>query len=129
MNKFIPVKVFNDVLDQLFDYLESNFPLFRSDIILTRSTTDFIRRSNPRMVATQFMKIVGPYKNHIFHCDEDFFFNFQSTLSHTELNSQDIINGLRIKNMWSSATTTDVQKAHIWLYFQKLITEGEKVLM
>lgn len=128
MNKIVPVKVFNDILDQFFDYLEENFPLFRSDIILTRSTTEFIRRSNPRLVVSQFMQIIGPYKRQIYNCDEDFFLNFQKTLTETSLNTQDIVYGLRIKKMWCSSKTTDVQKAHIWLYFQKLVKEGENLL-
>ena len=50
MSKIVQIKIFNDILDQFLDYLENNFLMFKSDIILTRSTVDFIRRSNPRLV-------------------------------------------------------------------------------
>ena len=69
MNKIVQIKIFNDILDQFFEFLETNFPFFKSDIMLTRSTAEFIRRSNPRLVVEQFMSLVGPYNQQIFECD------------------------------------------------------------
>lgn len=73
MSKIVQIKIFNDILDQFLDYLETNFVIFRSDLMLTRSTVDFIRRSNPRLVIEQYMNFVGPYERYIFDCDEEFF--------------------------------------------------------
>jgi len=122
----VQIKIFNDILDQFFDYMETNFPLFKSDIILTRTTTDFIRKSNPRLVVEQFYKFVSPYKTQLFKCDEDFFLNFEENLSGS-LSSENILEGMKIKNMWLSSDTTTYQKAYIWLYFQKLLQVSEKL--
>ena len=125
MNKIVQIKIFNDILDQLFDFLEHNFPYFKSDIMLTRSTTEFIRNSNPRMVVEKFMNYAITYKQQIFDCDEDFFINFEKNIS---MKSDNILYGMKLKNVWQSPETSDHQKAHIWLYFQKLVKAGEKVM-
>ena len=77
MSKILQIKIFNDILDQFMDYLESNFYLFRSDLVLCRSTIEFVRHSNPRLVVEQFISYVGPYKSYIFNCDEEFFLHAQ----------------------------------------------------
>lgn len=128
MSKIVQIKIFNDILDQLFDFLENEFPFFKSDVILARSTMQFIRKGNPRLVVEQFMGYVAPYKNEIFNCDEDFFLNFDKNLNKTELTVDNMLSGMRIKNMWLASDTTDHQKAYIWLYFQKLLKAGEKVM-
>ena len=127
MSKIVQIKIFNDILDQFLEYLEMNFLMFRSDIILLRSTVDFIRRSNPRLVVEQYMNYVGPYESYIHNCDEDFFLNFDTNLSQTGLTTEDILFGNRIRNIWVSSDITDKQKAYIWLYFQKLLRAGKKV--
>jgi len=129
MNKIVQIKIFNDILDQFFDYLETNFKFFKSDIVLTRTATEFIRKSNPRLVVEQFMMAVMPYQKHIFNCDEDFFLNFEENIPKNSLSSDNILSGMRIKTMWLSDEITDTQKAYIWLYFQKMIKAGEKVLI
>lgn len=129
MSKIVQIKIFNDILDQFLDYLESNFIIFRSDLILTRSTVDFIRRSNPRLVVEQYMNFVAPYETYVFECDEEFFLNFDINLKQIGLTSDDILFGNKIRNIWLSGDTTDNQKAHIWLYFQKLLRAGKKVTM
>lgn len=128
MNKIIQIKIFNDILDQFFEYLENNFPYFKSDIILTKSTTVFIRNSNPRLVVEQFMNLVSPYQQQIFDCNEDFFLDFEKNLNKSDLTGDNLLAGMKIKNMWLSEEITDHQKAYIWLYFQKLLKAGEKVI-
>jgi len=129
MNKIVQIKIFNDIIDQFFDYLENNFPYFKSDIILTRSTTEFIRNSNPRLVVEQFMNMVNPYKRQIFDCNEDFFLHFETNISSQQLTHENLLAGMKIKNMWLSPDTTTQQKAYIWMFFQKLIRAGEKVIV
>jgi hypothetical protein len=129
MSKIVQIKIFNDILDQFFDFLENNFPLFKSDLLLTRSTAEFIRKSNPRLVVEQFMGIVGPYRKYIFDCNEHFFLNFESNFQNTDLTTDNIMSGLKIKKMWLSEQISDRQKAYIWLYFQKLLKAGENVIV
>ena len=125
MNKIVQIKIFNDILDQLFEYLELKFPFFRSDVVLTRSTIEFLRNSNPRLVVEQFMTYVVPYKTQIMECNEYFFLNFENNLSRSELTSDNILVGMKLKSMWVSGETSDVQKAHLWLFFQRLLKAGE----
>lgn len=127
MSKIVQIKIFNDIVDQFMDYLETHFPFFRSDIILTRSTVEFVRRSNPRLVVEQFMSYVGPYENYIFNCDEDFFLDFDTNLKQIGLTADNILFGSKIRNIWMSNDITDKQKAHIWMYFQKLLRAGSKI--
>lgn len=127
MSKIIQIKIFNDILNQFLDYLEENFHFFKSDLILIRTTVDFIRSSNPRLVIEQYMSFVGPYSNYIYTCDEDFFLNFDLNLKQLGLTTDNILFGSKIRNIWMSSDITDNQKAHIWLYFQKLLKAGEKV--
>ena len=128
MSKIVQIKIFNDILDQFLGFLESNFLIFKSDIILTKSTIDFVRRSNPRLVVEQYMSYVGPYETYIFGCDEDFFLNFDTNLKQIGLTSDDILFGSKIRNIWLSSDITDNQKAYIWLYFQKLLRAGKKIM-
>jgi hypothetical protein len=128
MSKIVQIKIFNDILDQFLDFLEFNFLIFRSDIILTKSTIDFVRRSNPRLVVEQYMSYVAPYETYIFECEEDFFLNFDTNLKQIGLTSDDILFGSKIKTIWLSSDITDNQKAYIWLYFQKLLRAGKKIM-
>lgn len=129
MNKIIQIRVFNDILDQFFHYLQTNFPYFRSDIILAQSTVGFIQKNNPRLVVEQFMSHILEYKQHIFDCDEQFFLNFEDNCMSDEAVKNNFLTCMKIKNVWTSDDITNEQKAYIWLYLQKLIRSGEKVLM
>ena len=77
MSIIVHIKVFNEILDQFFEFLETEFDEFKSDIVLTRTGIDFIRQNNPRLVIEQFMTMIEPYKTKVFECDEDFFLNFK----------------------------------------------------
>jgi hypothetical protein len=48
-------------------------------------------------------------------------------VSQLGLTTDNILFGSKIRNIWMSRDITDNQKAHIWLYFQKLLKAGEKV--
>ena len=126
MNKIVHIKIFNDVLDQFFDYLDTNFIEIKSDLILSKSAIDFIRKNNPRLVVEQFMTIIHPYRKQISECNEDFFLNFENNLP---ISGSNMLVGMKLKNVWLSNQTTEHQKAYIWLYFQRLIKAGEKVLV
>ena len=127
MNKIVHIKIFNDILDQFFDYLDDNFLELKSDLVLVRTTTEFVRKSNPRLVVEQFMTNVLPYKKKIFDCDEDFFLNYESILSKNG-NQSNIMHAMKLKNLWLSDITQH-QKAYIWLHFQRLLKAGEKALI
>ena len=125
MSLIVSIKVFNDVLDKFFNYLETEFLEFRSDIILTRTGVEFLRQNNPRLVVEQFITMIDPFKQYIFDCNEDFFLNF-NLLDGTVSNENSLL-CVKVKKIWMSESITDTQKAHICLYFQKLIKAGEKI--
>jgi len=125
MSLIVHIKVFNDILDQFFDFLENEFLDFKSDIILTRTGVEFLRKSNPRLVVEQFLTMVEPYRKYIFDCDELFFLNFQ--LLDGSISNENASLCLKVKKIWMSDNINDTQKAYIWLYFQKLIKAGDKI--
>lgn len=129
MNKIVQIKVFNSLLDQFFEFLETSFPYFRSDVILTRSTISFVRNSNPRLVVEEFFNYTSPYKHKIFNCDEAFFLNFEKNIKGVDFSNDNLLFGSKMKSVWLSSDTTDLHKARIWLFFQKLITAAEKVII
>jgi hypothetical protein len=131
MNKIIQIKVFNDVMDQFFEYMENEFPYFRSDIVLTKSSIDLLRRSNPRLVVEQFIQYISPYSTQIIECDEDFFLNFEQNMG---LDKDNILYGLKLKSIWLDRANHDPektlrQKATIFHYFQKLLKCASKVTL
>jgi hypothetical protein len=127
MNSLVHIKVFNNLLNDFLNFLEETFPIISSDIILTRSIVNVLGSNNPRIIVEQFMSSVSMYKKHIFDCDEKFFLNFEE--NGIKVNSQNLMHGLKIKQLWLDSKTTNEQKAYIWLYFQKLLRTGEKVLL
>lgn len=131
MNKIVQIKVFNDILDQFFMYLENEFDFFRSDIILTKSSIDLIRKSNPRLVVEQFLEYVTPYSKQIMECDDDFFLNFEQNMS---LDKDNLLYGLKLKSFWTDTShqnpeKTLRQKATMFYYFQKLLKSASKVVL
>lgn len=128
MNRIIKIKNFNGLLDNFFDFIEESFTDFRSDIILTRSTTEFIRKSNPRLVVEEFMHYVSPYSEQIFGCDESFFLNFENNLA-SSLTRDNLLFGMKLKSIWLSSNITDVQKATVFFYFQKLLKAGNECIL
>lgn len=131
MNKIVQIKIFNDVLDQFFEYMENEFEYFRSDILLTKSSIDFIKRGNPRLVVEQFVQYITPYSKQIMECDEDFFMNFEQNMG---LDKENLLYGLKLKSIWLANSTQDQektirQKATIFFYFQKLLKCASKVVL
>lgn len=131
MNKIVQIKIFNDVLDQFFEYMETEFTFFRSDIVLTKSSIDLIKRGNPRLVVEQFLQYISPYSKQIMECDEDFFMNFEQNMG---LDKENLLYGLKLKSIWLENSNQDSdkilrQKATIFFYFQKLLKCATKVVL
>lgn len=127
MNTIVNIKIFNDILDQFIDYVEEKFPMFKSDLILTRSTLILLRKGNPRMVVENFMYYVLPYSKQIEDCDERFFLNVDN-LTNLEKNKDNLMFISKIKDIWTCRDISDINKAHIWMYFKKLLIAGNRVV-
>ena len=123
MNALVQIKVFNNLLKDFLDYLEDNFPLFSSDITLTRSVLNVLSVTNPRVIIEQYMNVVSPHKKEIFDCDEQFFLNFN--MNGAKISSEkNLIHSLKIRQFWIDKNTTDKHRAYIWLYFQGFETRN-----
>ena len=127
MNKLVEIKVFLDLLGQFFDYLEENYTMFKSDLILTRMTTNLLIKSNPRLVVEQFMDYMLPYSEHITECNDSFFLNFDNLINQ-DTPKNNIMFATRIKSIWIAKGTTDNEKARIWLFFQRLLKAGKRAI-
>jgi hypothetical protein len=127
MNKLVETKVFFDLLGQFFDYLEENYTMFKSDLILTRMTTNLLIKSNPRLVVEQFMDYMLPYSEHITECNDSFFLNFDNLINQ-DTPKNNIMFATRIKSIWIAKGTTDNEKARIWLFFQRLLKAGKRAI-
>jgi hypothetical protein len=127
MNKLVETKVFLDLLGQFFDYLEENYTMFKSDLILTRMTTNLLIKSNPRLVVEQFMDYMLPYSEHITECNDSFFLNFDNLINQ-DTPKNNIMFATRIKSIWIAKGTTDNEKARIWLFFQRLLKAGKRAI-
>jgi hypothetical protein len=128
MSKLINVHIFNDLLDKFFDFLDNDFPYFRADLVLIKTTRNFIRKGNPRLIVTQFMEYIKPYSKQIYECDEDYFVNFESNCNLQHLSQDNFLLGKKIRDIWVEKNTSQRQKATIFYYFQKLLEIGEKCL-
>jgi hypothetical protein len=127
MNKFVDIKIFIDILYQFMDYLEVNYPMFKSDLYITRVSINVLANNNPRLVVEQFMSYILPYSEQIQNCEESFFLNFDNLINQDTPNDN-MMFAMRIKGIWLAKGTTDSEKAHIWKYFQKLLKAGKRVI-
>jgi hypothetical protein len=130
MNKIVHIKIFNDILDQFFNFLEKSFVDSRSDLILTRNTIEFLRKNNPRLVVEEFMNYIKPFEKQIINCDEDFFINFEQNLPGSTSSKENLLLGSRLKLIWLSiGPQDDIKKASVFYYFQKLIKSGDQCMI
>lgn len=129
MSKIIQITTFNNILDQFFEYMETEFPYFRSDLILTKSIITTVRKSNPRLVVELFLEYMLPFEKQIIECDEDFFMNFENNIS---LDKDNMMYGLKLKSIWLSNQDKKPEKilrgkATIFHFFGKLIKIGKLI--
>jgi len=118
----INIKIFNDILDQFFEFLETEFLDFQSDILITKTSISIIRKGNPKLIIEQFKEIISPYTQQIFDCDEDFFINFEKNIS---LDKNNLLTGLKLKHFFinnKNIQKIQHQKAMLFFYFQKLLS-------
>lgn len=123
MSNIVYIKAFNDLLDQFYEYLSTKFPIISPDILIAKTFTNFLRTGNPKEVARQFMEHTEPYLDKIMDCNEAFFLDYQNNIG----GSNEILTyAPKLKQVWEAKTTTDMDKAQIWLFFHKLLKLGEK---
>ena len=124
MNRIVQTKSFLTLLDKFYDFLEQKLPLFRSDIILTRTYSDTLKAGNPAIVVNQFMGALKPFENKIMNCDENFFLDFEKNI---KLEKEIQMIGARLKKYWLCDQLTTTDRAYIWGYIQNLLKIGNKI--
>jgi hypothetical protein len=128
MNKdIVKMKLFMNTLDNLVDFLMNTFPMFEADIQIAKQGIRVTRMANPKMVVQEFMEYIGPYAMQIHECDESFFLD-KHNLKNAKIKDIDMGFAEQLRDIWSSDTIQDAEKAQIWFYFQKLLKYGNDVL-
>ena len=120
MNKIIQIKVFNGLLDNFFDFLETISIDVHADIMLTRSMVDLVRKSNPRLVVEQFRDYSLQFRKEIEDCNEIFFLNYHILIN----DNSNLI--LKLKYIWKILDKR--QKATIFYYFNKLLKISDQCI-
>ena len=115
---------FNNQIDNFLDDLitvcpeEKEFKMLKNGISL-------VKKTNPRIILTQFIEMIFPYKEQILLRNEEFFIvkDFQEDFSNV---SSDYISMItrKLKNIWESGVS-ESDKVKIWEYFHSLITLAE----
>ena len=123
MSNIVYIKAFNDLLDQFYEHLSTKFPQISPDILIAKTFTNFLRTGNPKEVVKQFMDHTSPYADKINDCDEAFFLDYQNNIKNT---NEILTYAPKLKQIWEAESTSEMDKAQIWLFFHKLLKLGEK---
>ena len=115
---------FNNQLLNLMNELHKLYPNDH-DIATKKTALEFIKKTNPRLLANGFKKYVYPYKQKIISKDEDFFLknSYDKEVDTTRADYVKTI--MNLKNYWSEIS--DKNRDVIWLYFQVMIKIIEKM--
>lgn len=105
------VGAFNDMLSQFLSELTQTFPEEKG-IKKYEAAFDLLRKSNPRKVVENFMRIVTPLQERIMAKDE-------TVITSENLKS---LNELNIGKHWETASENT--RACIWQYLQTLLMLG-----
>lgn len=107
--------------DQILNFLNELSALFPEDKTLKNvyHTVEFMKKTNPREIITQFKAHMYPYKQQILNRDESFFIS--NTFSDSVVQSSSIYEMIRIKSIWTSNRLTENDKNCIWNYFKVFI--------
>jgi hypothetical protein len=118
---------FNKTIDEFANNLLNalgNHP-FSKDIKSYKDKLETLIKINPRKVLEGFMLKVYPFKKEIMNRDETFFLGKDYS---NELNTDSIIESLKIKEIWENEASESVKKT-IWTYFQVLIILSEQAVL
>jgi len=122
------LSAFTNQLQNLINNLSKMYPN-DPDIIFSKTTVGFIKRTNPRKLSEIFNKYVKQYESQIMSKDEEFLMNN----NFTEGDNIEIINQkidyaesiiANLRKYWSSMD--DDSKENIWKYLQVLIILNNK---
>ena len=115
---------FNNQIDNFLEDLitvcpeEKEFKMLKNGISL-------VKKTNPRIILSQFIEMIFPYKEQILLRNEDFFIgkDYQEDFTNVSSDYISTITG-KLKNIWASGIS-ESDKVKIWEYFHSLITLAE----
>lgn len=107
--------------EQVLNFLNEISSLFPEDKALKTfyHTVEFMKKTNPREIMTQFKSFIYPYKSQILSKDESFFLN--NSFSDSIKDNESISEMVRIKTIWTSGKLSEKDKDCIWNYFKVFI--------
>jgi len=115
---------FTNQLTNLMTELHELYPK-DTDIETKRTAIEFIKKTNPRLLANGFKKYVYPYKSKIMNKDEMFFKN-NNYDKEVDTSRPDIVKTIvTLKKYWDEIGENN--RNTIWLYFQVMIKLVEKL--
>ena len=115
---------FTNQLSNLMNELHELYPNDR-DIETKKTAMEFIKKTNPRLLANGFKKYVYPYKKKIMEKDEEFFMN-NNYDKEVDTSRPDIVKIImNLKKYWDEIG--EKNRNTIWLYFQVMIKLVEKL--
>ena len=120
------VKIFANCVQQFLEDLSLTFPE-EKNLKYYRQYARSALHLKPGMVLEYFVQFVMPYKGQIRAQDENFFLNKDYTeeeqLANQEIGSQDMLQAIRLKELWASMS--DSSKTKVWKYLQNMLTAAE----
>ena len=110
------LKAFTTLLSNFLAELSSMFPE-ETELKAYRSATDSMISINPKLVHRMFVKYVVPYREQIMKNDEAFFLNhsFDKEQAVAEANKLDLLEAVRLKQLWSAMSRTSKESTHKYL--------------
>ena len=110
------LKAFTTLLSNFLAELSLMFPE-ETELKAYRSATDSMISINPKLVHRMFVKYVVPYREQIMKNDEAFFLNhsFDKEQAVAEANKLDLLEAVRLKQLWSAMSRTSKESTHKYL--------------
>jgi hypothetical protein len=113
------IRLFTNTLDKFIEFLGDNFIEIKDDLIQIKDIITLLKITNPQVMMEQYKAYVSVYSSEIEECNDAFFLNLPQDLFKESSMCLKLFH--KIKQIWSSNTTTDTQKATIWFYIKTLL--------
>lgn len=117
-SEHIRITLFVKILEKFVEYLQDEFPMFSSELMLTKTTIATMKIATPKLLVDQVSECIIPYREQILECNDRFFLDPQNV---NDLDASGVSIAKKVREIWVHKDTTVEQKANIWLYFHKLI--------
>ena len=87
-------------------------------------SAEMFKKYNPRGLMEAFMAEVEPYASYINDCNEKYFLNLD--VNDVIKDDQGIKDSEIVRELWMNGSLSDLDKAYVWDYLQKLLKLGSR---